>query len=153
MISRKGEVFEINVFLMILGFSRMKYLQLTLDRNQDTLKSALINGFKYYQGIPKEILFDNMKTVVDQSRSNFQEAVINSHFYEFAKDMGFEIIACRPYRLQTKGKVEALAKLMSRLQPYNHEFDTIDQLAEVVQMMNEDLNMDISLATNKVPIQ
>lgn len=131
----------------------MKYLQLTLDRNQDTLKSALINGFKYYPGIPKEILSDNMKTVVDQSRSNFQEAVINSHFYEFAKDMGFEIIACRPYRLQTKGKAEALAKLMSRLQPYNHEFDTIDQLAEVVQMMNEDLNMDISLATNKVPIQ
>lgn len=81
MTSRLGEVFDINIFLMILGFSRMKYLQLTLDRNQDTLKSALINGFKYYQGIPKEILFDNMKTVVDQSRSNFQEAVINQNFY------------------------------------------------------------------------
>ena len=71
MTSRQGELFEINIFLMLLGFSRMKYLQLTLDRNQDTLKSALIDGFKYYQGIPKEILFDNMKTVVDQSRSNF----------------------------------------------------------------------------------
>ncbi len=152
MTSRLGEVFDINIFLMILGFSRMKYLQLTLDRNQDTLKSALINGFKYYQGIPKEILFDNMKTVVDQSRSNFQEAVINQNFYEFAKDMGFEVIACRPYRPQTKGKVEALAKLMSRLQPYNHEFDTIDQLDEIVRMLNDDLNHDISYATNKVPI-
>lgn len=150
--SRHGEVFEINIFLMVLGYSRMKYLELTLDRNQDTLKAALINGFKYYHGIPKEILFDNMKTVVDQSRSNFQEAVINPHFYEFAKDMGFEVLACRPYRPQTKGKVEALAKLMGRLKPYNHEFDTIDQLDEIVKMVNDDLNKDLSHATNKVPI-
>jgi len=153
MTSRQGELFEINIFLMVLGFSRMKYLQLTLDRNQDTLKSALINGFKYYQGIPKEILFDNMKTVVDQSRSNFQNAVINPNFYEFAKDMGFEVMACRPYRPQTKGKVEALAKLMSRLQPYNLEFDTIDQLDEIIRMVNDDLNADISYATNQIPVQ
>ncbi len=153
MVSRRGEIFEINIFLMVLGFSRRKYIQLTLDRNQDTLKSALINGFKYYEGIPKEILFDNMKTVVDQSRSNFQDAVINAHFYEFAKDMGFEVIACRPYRPQTKGKVEALAKLMTRLKPYNHEFDTIDQLDEIVRMINDDLNRDISHATNQTPLQ
>lgn len=94
-----------------------------------------------------------MKTVIDQSRSNFQDAVINQNFYEFAKDMGFAVISCRPYRPQTKGKVEALAKLMSRLQPYNHEFDSIDQLDEIVRMINDDLNKDISFATNQIPLK
>lgn len=32
LISRNGEVFTINIFLYILGYSRMKYLQLTVDR-------------------------------------------------------------------------------------------------------------------------
>ena len=152
MTSKHGEVFVINIFLIILGYSRMKYIELTLDKNQDTLKSAMINGFKYFGGVPKEILFDNMKTVIDQSRSNYQEAVINSAFYEFSKDMGFEVLACRPYRPQTKGKVEALAKLTNRITPYNNEFNNIDELDEIVRMLNEDFNQEISSATNKRPL-
>lgn len=151
MISKEGEVFEINIFLMILGYSRTKYMQLTLDRNQDTLMTAMVNGFKYFGGVPKEILFDNMRTVVDQAKSNYQHAVINAPFYEFSKDMGFEVIACRPYRPETKGKVEALAKLTSRLKVYNHEFSSIEQLTEIVTEVNEDLNNEISTATNKKP--
>lgn len=151
--NRKGEIFEINIFLMLLGYSRMKYIELTLDRNQDTLMMAMINGFRYFGGIPKEILFDNMKTVVDQSRTNYQEAVINETFYQFSKDMSFEVCPCRAYRPQTKGKVEALAKLMSRLEPYNNEFDTLEELEEIVRGVMSDINNDKSYATNEKPIK
>ncbi|MDG2764711.1 IS21 family transposase, partial [Vibrio parahaemolyticus] len=37
MISRQGEIFEINIFLMVLGYSRLKYIKLTTDRTQKTL--------------------------------------------------------------------------------------------------------------------
>ena len=153
LISKQGEVFEINIFLMLLGYSRTKYIELTIDRNQETLMMAMINGFRYFQGIPKEIIFDNMKTVVDQSRTNYQDAVINETFYQFSKDMGFEVWSCRAFRPQTKGKVEALAKLMSRLQPYNNEFNTLEELEEIVRDVMNDINNDKSFATNIEPLK
>lgn len=149
--TRSNKPVEINIFLMILGFSRMKYLELTLEKSQSTLFGCMINALDYFDGVPKEILFDNMRTVVDQSRSNYQDAVINDKFYQFSKDMGFEVYSCRAYRPQTKGKVEALAKLTSRLAPYNHEFDSIEELSGIVRAVNDDLNGEISQATNKIP--
>ena len=152
MISRQGEIFEINIFLMILGYSRTKYIELTIDRNQETLMMAMINGFRYFQGVPKEIIFDNMRTVIDQSRTNYQEAVVNETFYQFSKDMGFEVWSCKAFRPQTKGKVEALAKLMSRLEPYNNEFNSLEELEEIVRQVMIDINNDKSLATNEKPL-
>lgn len=151
MVTRSHKTVEVNIFLMVLGFSRMKYIELTLDKTQDTLFKCMINAFRYFGGISKEIIFDNMRTVVDQSRSNYQNAVINDRFYQFSKDMGFEVWSCRAYRPQTKGKVEALAKLMDRLEPYNCEFDTIEDLATIVRAVNNQLNSEVSQATNKVP--
>ena len=37
MICKHGEVFKVNIFLMMLGYSRMKFLHLTTDRTQSTL--------------------------------------------------------------------------------------------------------------------
>lgn len=151
MISKNGEVFIINIFLIVLGYSRLKFFRLTLDKNQDTLFKCMIDSFKYYKGIPKEILFDNMKTVIDQSRTSYQNVIINESFYQFSKDMGFEVISCRAYRPQTKGKAEALAKLMDRLKPYNYEFETIEELERIVIELNEEINNEVSQATNEIP--
>jgi len=153
MISKSGSIFEINIFLMILGYSRNKFIKLTLDKSQDTLMRAMIEGFEYYHGVPKEIIFDNMKTVIDQSRTNYQDAVVNETFYQFSKDMGFEVWSCRAYRPQTKGKVEALAKLMNRLEPYNHEFETLEELEKIVHEVMVQINLEISQATNQIPIE
>ena len=151
LVSKSGEIFTINIFLMLLGYSRKKYIELTLDRNQDTLMNAMVRGFKYFEGIPKEIIFDNMRTVVDQSKTMYEKAVINDKFYQFSKDMGFEVWACRPYRPQTKGKVEALARVMNRLYVFNNEFETIDELDEIVRELRNNLNSEVSQATGKPP--
>ena len=140
-----------NIFLILRGYSRKKYIELTLDRAQDTLMSAMIRAFIYFGGVPKEILFDNMRTVVDQSKTEYSKPVINERFYQFSKDVGFEVWACRPYRPQTKGKVEALAKTMERLRPYDYEFDDVDELDEIIRDLLEDLNNEVSNATNQIP--
>ena len=90
---------------MLLGFSRVKYIELTLDKNQDTLMMAMINGFQYFGGIPKEIIFDNMKTVIDQSKTNYQEAVVNEAFYQFSKDMGLKYGHVEHLDIKRKGKL------------------------------------------------
>jgi transposase len=153
LVSEYGEVFEIDIFLMVLGYSRMKYIELTINKNQDTLFRVMVNSFKYYGGVPKEILFDNMRTVVDQSKTRYLRPVINSKFYAFSKDMGFEVKSCMAYRPQTKGKVENLAKVMNRLRVYNNEFKDYEELYKIIQELNIELNNEISQATLEKPIE
>lgn len=123
--NHSGQRFQINLFLDVLGFSYWKYIELTLDRKQDTLLRCLNNAFLSSEGIPHEIWFDSMRAVVDQSRTQFRKATWNQRFYEYSKDAGFKLIACRPYRPQTKGKVEALSRTVEQLKVYNGEFDTL----------------------------
>lgn len=151
MINRSGDVFEINIFLMVLGYSRKKFLKLTSDRTQKTLFKSMTEAFEYLGGIPKEILFDNMSTVVDRSKTTYRNTSINKSFKQFSKDAGFEVVTCRAYRPQTKGKVEALARLTNRLNPYNGEFETFEELEMIVKKLNNDLNNEISKATYEIP--
>ena len=64
-----------------------------------------------------------MKTVVDRGKSQFTQTVFNEKFRKFDKDARFITIACRPFRSQTKGKVEALASTINRLKVFNYEFE------------------------------
>ena len=153
LISRRGQPFKINIFLMVMGYSRNKFIIITSNRNQDTLFRCMIEAFKYYGGLPQEILFDNMKTVVDHAKSSFAKTVFNDKFETFAKDMGFTPIACRPYRPQTKGKAEALAKLMDRLKVYNEEFDTWDDLIRITTEFRDDINKELSQGCDDIPIE
>ena len=152
MVSKHGEVFYFNIFLYVLGYSRMKYLEVTFDRTQPTVFHCLINAFDYCgNGVPQEIWFDNMKTVVDRSESQFTQTVFNEKFRQFAKDARFIPIACRPFRPQTKGKVEALARTINRLMVFNYEFENEQELKQIVHEFMHDLNNERSQAVNDKP--
>ena len=150
---KEGDEYIVSIFLIVLGHSRYKYIELTFDQTQSTLFKCLINAFKYYEGTTEEILFDNMKTVVDRAKSDFNEVVINSTAIQFSKDAGFKIITCRPYRPETKGKVETLAKIMNRLKAFDYEFNNKKDLAHIVEKLNYTLNYEEkSQALNDKPI-
>lgn len=151
--SKYGEVFKVNIFLSILGYSRFKYIELTFDRSQNTLFKCLTNSFVFYGGVPKELLFDNMKTVVDKSRTQFNKPVYNEKLYEFSKDAGFIAKSCMAYRPKTKGKVETLARIVNRLKVYNNEFKTISELIEIVKKLNKEINEEIQVTTKEKPIE
>jgi len=151
LISKTGKKIKINIFLYLMGSSRWKYLGLSLDRKQPSLFYHLNKAFELCGGIPKEILFDNMKTVVDQTRVSSVGLRINPKMEQFAKDYSFEVKACMPYRPQTKGKVEILSKTSKRLMVYNEEFDTVEELEEIIRELNDDLNNEISQATGQSP--
>lgn len=151
LIDKYGTEHTINIFLIILGYSRKKYLKVTFDRSQQTLFECLSQAFEYFGGTTKEILFDNMKTVVEQSKSNYHTVVINEKFRQFSRDANFNIITCRPYRPQTKGKVENLAKIMDRLKAYNNEFNNIYEIYAIVEKLNEELNNEIVQGLGETP--
>ncbi len=107
----------------------------------------MIDAFQYFGRIPREILFDNMKTVIDRSKTNFSNVEFNTTFKHFTEDSGFKPIACRPYIPQTKGKIEALAKLTNRLTVYNGEFEDYAELENIVESFMEEINNEVSQAT------
>lgn len=150
---KKGNEYIISIFLIVLGNSRYKYIELTFDQTQPTLFNCLTNAFKYFGGTTEEILFDNMKTIVDRAKSDFTEVVVNSKALQFSKDAGFKIITCRAYRPRTKGKVETLAKIMNRLKAFDYEFDDAKELKLIVEKLLQELNYEEkSQATNEIPI-
>lgn len=151
--NREGKKITINIFLSILGYSRLKYIELTFDKSQPTLFRCLTNSFKYFGGVPKELLFDNMKTVVDHSRTQFNKPVYNEVFYSFSKDCGFIPKSCLAYRPRTKGKVEVVAKIMNRLKVYDYEFSTVEELNGIVNKLREDINNEVQATTNEKPIE
>lgn len=154
MISRNGEVFKFNIFLMVLGFSRMKFIKITMNRSQNTLFMCLFEAISYFGGVPREMLFDNMKTVVDRAKSSFKSIQLNETFKHFANDCGFTPITCRPYRAQTKGKVESLARFVERLRVYNGEFETYEDIEALAEnFMTEVNHEEISQATLEIPLK
>lgn len=149
LINKYGESIIFNIFLFTLPFSGKKYCRLTLDKKQDTVLTSLIYAFKYIDGIPKEIWFDNMLTIVDASKMN-QHDRINDKIKQFSKDMTFSPITCRPRRPESKGTVEAFAKLTNRLFAYNYEFEDIEDLEKIIDNFNTNINNEVSQANNRI---
>ncbi len=59
---------------------------------------------------PQEILYDNMKQVVINRALKASESEWNALFKDFYEYYGFTPRLCRPYRPQTKGKIESVVK-------------------------------------------
>jgi len=151
--NKDGDEYVVNIFLMVLGYSRYKYIELTADKTSDTLFRSLTNAFEYFKGTTETILFDNMKTIVDHTKSSYGNLKLNTSAEIFAKDAGFKIITCKPYTPKTKGKVETLAKIMNRLKAYDYEFIDWDELNNIVKKLLYKLNYEEkSQATNEYPI-
>jgi transposase len=101
-----GALHKVPVFVMILGYSRVKYIEFTSRCDLNSLQRCIVNAFSYFGGVPKEILTDNMKTIVVGHQAG--KAIWNTRFEDFAADIGFTPKVCRVRSPQTKGKVERL---------------------------------------------
>jgi DNA replication protein DnaC len=96
-----------HVLLVVLGYSRLLWLQFYPRQTMRTLMGGLEAAFAYFGGVPRELLFDQLKAVIlDDQRPQGGRVLENPEFLRFAAHWGFRIRACRPYRAQTKGKVE-----------------------------------------------
>jgi transposase len=96
---------SLSSFTMTLGYSLRQYLGFTVSEDMETFQRCHIDAFRYFCGVPSEILYDNLKTAVDH-RGPDGQVVWNKRFRDFADYYGFVPLACQPYRAQTKGKVE-----------------------------------------------
>lgn len=104
---------QIWCFVFTLGYSRMMFAMAGVNQKLATLLRMHEAAFAELGGVPEEILYDRMKTVW-QGVDERGEIVWNSVFWDFARYWGFRPRLCRPYRAQTKGKVESGVKYIRR---------------------------------------
>lgn len=151
--TKDGDTIKFNIFLLILGFSRTKFLYVTESRDLKTIEECLVRAFKYIGGVPHEILFDNMRSIIDKSRTQYNDPVFNDEFSMFSSDCGFVSKACVAYRPETKGKVEVTAKLVNRLKVYNGDITNFADIQKIATELNNDINTEICQATGKPPLK
>lgn len=92
-------------FAMVLSWSRAGYVEFLPKADLPNFIRAHLNAFEQLGGVTKHVLYDNTKLVVT-GRNQQGQPEWNQRFLDFALRVGFDIRLCRPYRAQTKGKVE-----------------------------------------------
>ena len=105
-IAIEGVRHRLSAFVLTLGCSRAQFAGISTDQTLSTLLAMHEKAFSELGGVPKEILYDNMKTVV-LGRDDRGEIQWHPVFLDFARYWGFVPRLCRPHRPQTKGKIEA----------------------------------------------
>lgn len=107
----RGGKKPIHAFVAVLGYSRALFVRFTDNMRYDTLETCHRLAFEYFNGVPAQVWYDNMKTVVIERDAYGQgQHKLHASFYQFAKDMQFIPKLCQPYRPQTKGKVERMVR-------------------------------------------
>ena len=147
--NKYGEIFTFQVFDYKLGHSRYCHFTYKLYKTRQDVIDCLIDSFKAAGGVPKEILFDNMASVVD---INGKHRRVNDKIKAFANDFGFKVKLCKPRHPYTKGKVEAINKFLDWLRPYEGEFETEEELIAILKKVNEKVNTYICQETGVPPL-
>ena len=99
----------LSAFVATLGWSRYTYVEFVTDERFETLRRCHEQAFAYFEGVPGEVLYDNMKTVVQQ-RNAYGTGLHRFHpgLWEMARRLGFRPRLCQPYRARDEGQGGAI---------------------------------------------
>jgi transposase len=121
----------LSCFVMVLSWSRAVFARFALDQTLESFMRAHVEAFAAFGGVPRTILYDNLKTVVldragDHVRFNEAMLLMAGHYHFAPKP-------CAPYRGNEKGKVERT------IQYLRHGFFAARRFSSV-----EDLNAQLA---------
>ena len=147
LINKYGEVFKFNVFSAELSYSRMHYFRYSITKTREDVIRCLIEALKFYGGVPKAFLTDNMSSIVNNNKNAFCD-----EFKAFLKDFSVDGKRCKIRKPNTKGKVEVRNKFVQWLIPFNNSFETEEDIIKIIEKINNKVNTRINSTTNVKPI-
>ena len=100
-----GEVSKVYLFIACLPFSRMSYVEPTLDMKQNTWLYCHVHAFEYFGGVTPCIVPDNLKTGVRRHPKE-GEVELNDAYREMAAHYGAAVMPARVKRPRDKPNVE-----------------------------------------------
>lgn len=142
-----GQQIPVYAFVMVLGFSRMLFVDFTASMDTTTLMRCHQNAFAFFGGWPQEILYDNMKQV------RLNRDTLNPVFVDFASHYGFAVKTHRIRRPRTKGKVERMVHYVKDAFLNGRSFsDAIDLNAQAQHWLAHTANVRLHATTGQRPM-
>lgn len=120
-----GETIDVNIFVLLLSYSRFRVYRVSLSKNQEILFSFLDDAF--------------------------ETGKVNNKFQQFADDYGFKVQPCIARHPHTKAKVEAPMKILDEIRAYNGKLNYI-KLVELVTRINNRVNAQVNQGTGRIPL-
>ncbi len=115
--------------VIVLGHSRLLWVQFYRRQDLRTLLQGLEACFTSWGGVPRDLLFDQMRSVITRDERFLGGTIVtNLELARCGQHFGFRVRACRPYRAKTKGKVERPIRYLRESFLYGRTFLGDDDL-------------------------
>ena len=98
-------------------------------------------------------MYDNMKQVVIKRLLKREDSTLNRQFEDFAGFYGFKSILCRPYRGQTKGKVERTVQFVRDNFMVGIKYNSLADLNGQALAWCNKVNGKVHATTNEIPFE
>jgi transposase len=146
--NERGELVRLYAFVMVLGFSRMLYVEFTTSMDLPTLLACHQRAFAALGGWTKEVLYDNMAQVRLPHSTEW-----NPLFLDFAHHYGFVPRTCRVRRPRTKGKVERAIRYVRDSFLAGRSFADLAELnAQAAHWLTHTANVRVHATTQQRPM-
>lgn len=141
--------------VVVLGHSRLLWVQFYPRQDLRMLLHGLVECFTAWNGVPRELLFDQMKSVVTRDERLTGGGLIgNVELSRFARHYAFRVRVCRPYRAKTKGKVERPIRYLRDSFLYGRTFlGDADLNAQVLHWLATVANVRTHATTKWIPAE
>ncbi len=146
---KTGLTKKVYIFCMTLSWSRNRFVHFFPKADMYHFLSGHKLAFRYFGGIPKEILYDQNRSVV--LKPGLKDARYNHKFMDFAHHYGFYPRLCRPYRPQTKGKVENLVRYVKKNFLTTQTTNKLSILNQNGRVWLKKINGKVHSTTGKIP--
>lgn len=101
-----GEIIPVEVFVSVLGYSGYTYVEASMSQQKEDFLMSISRAFQYYQGVPKVLIPDNLKSAV--TGPDKYEADINKDLFDLGNHYGIAIMPARSRKPQDKAWVEKM---------------------------------------------
>jgi transposase len=143
---------KLSVFSMVLSWSRAIFIDFSFDQQMETFCRMHRRGLEFFGGVPKRIIYDNLKSVViDRVGSTIKW---NARFLAFCGHYLFEATAAPVRYPEFKGRVENSVKYIRQSFFYGRSFASLDDLrAQAAAWCQHTANQRIHGTTRERPAE
>ena len=94
-----------HLFRIVLSHSRKGYSEVVWRQTTESFIRCLENAFRYFGGVPKTLVIDNLRAAVTQA--DWYDPELNAKVEEFCRHYGTVMLPTRPAMPRHKGKIES----------------------------------------------
>jgi transposase len=144
---------KVSVFVAVLCYSRMCYIEFTLSQRKAEFYRAIVHALEFFQGSPRRIIFDNLRAAV--MNGSGRHACLHPEFLALCGHFCLEPIACARRDPESKGIVEAHVRYVKHnaLQGRAEQLTTWQDYQELaVRWRDEVANVRVHQATGQRPV-